>query len=63
MGNNCWTCGYQRNTGPKTFLGFCDYFTTVGRPTKEIPPDIVDAGCSYWKPYSGKPEVNPESGE
>lgn len=50
MGLQCksgWICRYQKIGGP-TFQGVCTYFATVGKPNKDIPPGLVDAGCKYW---------------
>ena len=44
----CWTCKYHK-IGGDTFLGFCSYFETLNKEKKEIPPDIVDTGCKFWK--------------
>jgi len=44
---SCWTCKYQQLAG-NTFFGICTYFSTIGRPNKEIPRDIVDEGCKFW---------------
>ena len=41
---NCWTCGLQQLGGINA-LGICKWFD---KP-KEIPPDIVDKGCKYWR--------------
>ena len=48
---SCWTCRYQKNTSPDTFLGLC----TRPAPSnpdrnKEIPPEFVDKGCKLWGP-------------
>lgn len=44
---SCWTCEFQKIGGP-TFLGVCTFFATVGKPNKDIPPQMVDVGCKYW---------------
>lgn len=44
---NCWTCRYQQ-IGGLTFLGLCRYFETIGKPKKDIPPQVVDVGCRFW---------------
>lgn len=61
MANDCWSCGWQRKGGHNTFLGFCEYFPTVGRPAKEIPPEVVDRGCAHWKPRGRQPGADPEN--
>ena len=47
---SCWTCSFQKNWGPDTFLGNCTC-PAANNPTglKPIPPHIVDRGCSKWK--------------
>lgn len=57
----CWTCEFQK-IGSSTFLGVCTYFSTVGKPNKDIPPNLVDVGCKYWKQRSAKVE-EPEEEE
>ncbi len=49
QGRNCWDCDYQQ-IGGETFLGMCTYFSAIGKPNKEIPPQIVDEGCKHWRP-------------
>ncbi len=46
--NNCWSCGYQQNDGHKTFLGICTFFSSKGKPNKEIPTNVVDVGCNRF---------------
>jgi hypothetical protein len=53
---SCWTCAYQKIGGP-TFLGVCTYFSTIGKPNKDIPPGVVDVGCKQWK--ARPPKVDP----
>ena len=60
MDKSCWTCGYQRNSGHKTFLGVCTYFSTVGKQDKDIPPNVVDNGCKQWQ---AKAEREPDMAE
>lgn len=55
-GKSCWNCGFQQIGGP-TFLGICTYFSTVGKPNKNIPPDMVDVGCKQWKVRPSKAET------
>jgi|TARA_R100001530_G_scaffold135210_1_gene111867 hypothetical protein len=47
--NGCWGCKYQQRGG-MTFLGLCKYFEIIGKEKKEIPPDVVDVGCSFRIP-------------
>lgn len=47
---DCWTCDYQDNWGPSTFLGRCKYFATRGKKVKDILPEVVDVGCKFWEP-------------
>jgi|GEM_PF-1632974 len=49
---SCWTCEYQQLAG-NTFFGICTYFSTIGRPNKEIPRNVVDESCKFWIPKSG----------
>ncbi|MBN1561246.1 hypothetical protein JW998_13420 [candidate division KSB1 bacterium] len=46
---SCWTCAFH-DLDNETFLGKCTYFKTKGLPAKEIPPEIVDKGCSHFQP-------------
>lgn len=55
---SCWTCGYQQIGGP-TFLGLCTYFASVGKPNKEIPPNMVDVGCKQWIPKTATSKSMP----
>jgi hypothetical protein len=59
---SCWTCGHQQIGGP-TFLGLCTYFATVGKPNKEIPPNMVNVGCKQWIPRTSKSESMPADSE
>lgn len=49
----CWNCIYQ-DMPQESFLGECTYFVRKGMSPKEIPSDIVDRGCKYWKLKQGK---------
>ncbi|OGV59074.1 MAG: hypothetical protein A2283_03800 [Lentisphaerae bacterium RIFOXYA12_FULL_48_11] len=51
---SCWTCNFHDGWGPDTFLGRCKYFATQGKAAKDIPPEIVDKGCKFWKEKAGK---------
>ncbi len=46
---SCWTCGFQKKGGPNTFLGICLYFEVQGKESKQIPENVVDIGCKFWK--------------
>lgn len=60
---SCWTCLHQK-AGGLTFLGVCVYFEKVGRPPKEIPPNVVDVGCKFHKerPPKQKQQEEPTNG-
>ena len=45
---NCWDCGLNK-LGGNTFFGYCLYWEQLGKEKKEIPPDIVDKGCKFWR--------------
>ena len=42
--NNCWTCGLRSKGGINAF-GTCTWFDEP----KEIPYNIVDKGCKFWR--------------
>ena len=42
--NNCWDCT-RRNKGGINAFGVCTYF----EEPKEIPADVVDVGCKFWR--------------
>lgn len=44
---SCWNCAH-RQAGGITFLGLCRYFERSGKPAKEIPSSVVDAGCRFF---------------
>jgi hypothetical protein len=47
-GKSCWDCAYQQIAGD-TFLGKCTWFSKHKREKdKEIPPEVVDAGCKHF---------------
>lgn len=53
---DCWTCRSQELAGP-AFLGVCRYFERLGRPPREIPPDVVDVGCKFYEARPGPGET------
>ena len=44
----CWTCKYQQKGGMNLF-GSCLYWEELGEKKKEIPVNIVDVGCKYYR--------------
>jgi hypothetical protein len=55
MANSCWDCAKQQ-IGGMTFLGKCKAMAEVDRPFRDITPEEVDAGCSYFEPREDKNE-------
>ena len=44
----CWTCKYQQRGGIN-LLGCCLYFELIDEEKKDIPPNVVDVGCKFYK--------------
>ena len=42
--HNCWDCGLRKKGGINAF-GICTWF----EEPKEIPSNIVDKGCEFWR--------------
>ena len=42
--NNCWNCAKHKKGGVNAF-GLCMWWDQH----KEIPPEIVDIGCKFWR--------------
>ena len=42
--NSCWECALRKKGGINAF-GVCTYF----EEPKEIPADVVDVGCKFWR--------------
>ena len=42
--NNCWNCAKRKKGGINAF-GLCMWWD---KP-KELPPEIVDIGCKFWR--------------
>ena len=42
--DNCWNCGLHNSGGINAF-GVCKWF----KDPKEIPSNIVDKGCKFWR--------------
>lgn len=61
---SCWSCVF-RQAGGMTLLGFCKWFERAGKPAKEVPPELVDAGCKFWqwKPDKGDSDERGEKEE
>ena len=43
----CWSCSWNQLGGIFP-LGVCCWFLSIGRPAKEIRPEIADKGCKFW---------------
>ena len=42
--NNCWDCALRQKGGINAF-GMCTWWDEP----KEIPPEIMDKGCKFWR--------------
>ncbi len=45
---NCNNCYYHQEN-VHTSSGYCMYFESIGKEKKEIPLDIADKGCNFFK--------------
>lgn len=45
---SCWNCALHQ-AGGINLLGVCKYFETIGKEKKDIPQNIIDVGCRYFK--------------
>lgn len=43
------SCKHQQLAG-NTFFGTYTYFSTIGKPNKEIPKNVVAHGRKFWPP-------------
>jgi len=44
--------------GGDTFFGKCSYFVITGKPPKEIPKEVIDVGCRFWKSKPNKKDIS-----
>ena len=52
---SCWDCKFQDINKQDTLLGYCDWFFYFKlEDPREIPPDVVDVGCSKFQSKAPK---------
>ena len=56
--NNCWNCAKRKKGGVNAF-GLCTWWDQH----KEIPPEIVDIGCKFWRDETAQKIIEKFDGE
>ena len=56
--SNCWNCALRKKGGVNAF-GICTWW----EEHKEIPADIVDKGCNFWRDEWAQKVIDKFDGE